>query len=584
MAINIYPVDIVGTEVNLGDYPYEEGIAGSYEYGGFTGTVYGTRQLALPSFSNYVNVRQVVRSDTAISWSLFGYVRSSFDGGVWYPQELLYLYTFIFTGNGNSYPANTAFGDRPTSEYCYRPVKAGPFENVSGGWYPDVTIFGSPKLTKNVGTRDLNHPCYRDLVGGYALDTRSIPNNPHIIPTVTKRVTIKYYKENKLEKIPNLKSIVWMVYECDLVKGNKYFLPIEDCVLGTLYCSDPDVLSLLSSLQTEAGKYAWSDLLRASIPSLFTHWQSIYDATNSNPTNAYIFGQTKTLRKIAANNDIWGNATLGNDINPDSDHPMFKIDIDRAYQWHLVPVENGVGDLVMEGPHTMEIHAALNAGVYSKNPNTGESRVANLGHLVEKIAYLFGYRPEPDGTLDHEKEKALVRTVISKDKPVDPAKVGVTSFGEQGMVVRRLNNSFSGKDITANQCVLVRDLPQILAEYQDQQNLALGLQESSAISIQGNNGTAKYNNQLAVLVELLNLATNNHDMIRSALVSSLVAQGQTTELIAALGLPSVTKTIPVEIDGKMNDLPYKGVAAHRSISQEIAVCTQNVGIVAGQLV
>jgi hypothetical protein len=73
-------------------------------------------------------------------------------------------------------------------------------------------------------------------------------------------------------------------------------------------------------------------------------------------------------------------------------------------------------------------------------------------------------------------------------------------------------------------------------------------------------------------------------MIRSALVSSLVAQGQTTELIAAMGLPSVTKTIPVEIDGKMNDLPYKGVAAHRSISQEIAVCTQNVGIIAGQLI
>jgi hypothetical protein len=428
-----------------------------------------------------------------------------------------------------------------------------------------------------------NPPCYRDLVGGYGLDNRSIPNNPWIVPTETKQITIKYYKENKLEQIPNLKSICWMVYKCDLVKGQKYYLPIEDCVLGTLYCSSSDVKNLISSMTSESGDYEWSDLLPESIPSLFSNWQSICDTANIHPVDSFTFPETRILRKIAANNDVWNNATLGEDINPDPEHPMFKVDRDRAYQWHLVPVDNGVGNLVMEGPHTMEIHAALNAGVYSKNPSTGDARVANLGHLLEKLAAICGYRPEPDGTLNHDKEKANVRTVISKDKAVDKTKLGVTSFGEDGMVVRRLNNSSSGGEVTDNERVVVKDLLQLLAEYQDQLNLALGLQESSTISVQTENGTAKYANQLAALVEILNLSIVNHDLIRSTLVSSMVAQGQTTELIAGMGLPSVTKTIPVKIDGKISDLPYQGIAAHRSISQEIAVCTQNVGIVTGQL-
>jgi hypothetical protein len=147
-----------------------------------------------------------------------------------------------------------------------------------------------------------------------------------------------------------------------------------------------------------------------------------------------------------------------------------------------------------------------------------------------------------------------------------------------------LNNRFDGNGIKADECVVVHDLIQLMAEYQDQLNLALNLQESSAIEIKGKDGTARYPNQLALMTELLNLATANQEMVRAALVSSLVAQGQTSELIAALGLPSVTKTLPIQIGNKIEQLPYQGIAPHRSISQEIATCTQNVGIVLGQVI
>jgi hypothetical protein len=72
-------------------------------------------------------------------------------------------------------------------------------------------------------------------------------------------------------------------------------------------------------------------------------------------------------------------------------------------------------------------------------------------------------------------------------------------------------------------------------------------------------------------------------MTRAALVSSLVTQSQTNELIAGLGLPSVTKTIPIKIGKKVRQVPFKGIAAHRSIAQEVATCTYNVGIVLGQV-
>jgi hypothetical protein len=444
-------------------------------------------------------------------------------------------------------------------------------------------------------------PSYIDLLSGYSLDSRKLPSGKiRLLPINTESVTISYYRNNHLEPSPVFKSIDWVKFEVNLVKGEPYWIDLTGLVLGTITVNSSDILSQITSYSVLPGEYSRLFYIKSNLNSLFNVWRNMFDSVVQTDTplvgtiinNVQVLNQTSqlytgnyTIRKLAANNDAWKNTDLSSniDVNPDPEHPMFKVDRDRAYQWHLKEVSQGIGDLVMDSVRMISIEAALNAYYYSIDPTTGESRVANLGHLIEKIAAFVGYRPEPDGTLNHDKEKAKVRTVISKDNPIDPSKVGVNSFGEQGMVVRRLNNAFTGKEITANECVLVRDLPQLLAEYQDQINLAIGLQESSAISVETQNGTAKYENQLAVLTELLNLSISNHDMIRSALVSVMVAQGQTSEIIAGMGLPSVTKTIPVEIDGKISDLPYQGIAAHRSISQEIAVCTQNVGIVAGQL-
>jgi hypothetical protein len=517
------------------------------------------------------------------------------------------LYEAFYADNAQLFPAYIGATEKeivtPLQGRSIKPfIRVENNNGIAFYGYAEVSFFASKaKYYKYVeGENSLPIPVkpnYKSLVKGYYLDVRKLPKSQPIIPAKTQQVKIGYYRESTSD--PRL-AIEWMHYTLDLVKRVPYFLPIEYPVLGTFYCDDDAIGSQIRNLHSDSDYYPYAYLFDESLPSIFNDWNALYQAKLNQPLNipdlgagttieniSYFYYEqiSRTLRAMGGNNNVWNNRdTPTDDINLDLTHPFWIVDNDRSYDWWFAPQsDQSYGTVTMHNPKIDEIRDALNAGYYSKNPTTGEARVANLGHLVENIAALFGYRPEPDGTLSHDKEKAKVRTVISKDNPVDPSKVGVNSFGEQGMVVRRLNNAFTGKEITANECVLVRDLPQLLAEYQDQINLALGLQESSAISVETQNGTAKYENQLAVLTELLNLSISNHDMIRSALVSVMVAQGKTSEIIAGMGLPSVTKTIPVEIDGKISDLPYQGIAAHRSISQEIAVCTQNVGIVAGQL-
>jgi hypothetical protein len=237
-----------------------------------------------------------------------------------------------------------------------------------------------------------------------------------------------------------------------------------------------------------------------------------------------------------------------------------------------------------------QIHVALDAGKWGvkvDHPDPDKEpifHVDNLGWRIQRMNEVLGIRVRADGTLDSAKNKVSVREVVASDKKLDPVKVGGNSFGDGGMVVNRITNRFKGDEIVSDQCVILHDFVQVIQEYFEQANLALGIQDSSAININQDGKTAIFNNQLELLVELVNLMSSGNQMIRAGLISSLVSQSQSNEIIAGLGLPSVTKTIPFKLGKKVEHLPYKGIAAHRSISQEIATCTYNVGIATGQLI
>jgi hypothetical protein len=471
-------------------------------------------------------------------------------------------------------------------------------------------------------------PYFTDFVSGYRLDTRLKSRLIEFISPITGKVKITYYLHNHLEPIPRLRSIDWVNYELDLIKDEKYTINFSGIVLCTLDISSLEVQTKITSIILGSNYYPLSSYFVGADINVYAGWMSLYEDAVDNlpqcppfptensvlinvPSPFQFFYQDKfgvpivfdyqeftpkpnILRKIAANNDIWGNDFLTNDgdINFDYRHHLFKEYTRRAYEWHIQPQginpvtleDRGIGSLIMDSPLVRMIGYALNAQKYAFDPNTGQPRIANIGHLTEQTAALLGYRPEPDGSFDEVKEKKRTKEVVDKSMTLDATKVGVNNFASDGMVVKRINNRRKNGKIVSDKCVIVKDLPQLIGEYYEQVSLAMGIQESSAVDIQTNGKTGYYNSQLEILTEILYLISATNEMTRSVLISSLVTQGQTNETIAALGLPSVTKTIPVTIDSKTTQIPYKGVAAHRSISQEIATCTNNVGIVLGHVI
>jgi hypothetical protein len=445
-------------------------------------------------------------------------------------------------------------------------------------------------------------PNYLHLLNGYYLDPRAKLSEIEIIPTETKTIQIEYYQVNKFEPIPSLSSIDVCYYTINLVKDKPSKLPIADCVMGTLYCDDPNTINLISNI-SQSGKYSGKYFLEANLPELFSEWNTLYDIALNTPLTPPVISFTpiltqyqyqvesrRDLKVIGANNNYWNNRdTPTPDRIPNFPHPMFLVDNQRAFNWHIKPQsDDSFGDLVMNSPLLVNIGKSLDVATWSVNLDDPDlPRVDNLGWRIQRICDIAGIRVNPDGTINKEKEKKLVRQVIDSKKRLDDKLVGVTVFGELGMVMKRITNRFKGKtEIVSDQCVIIQDIPQMIQEYFEQINLALGIQESSAVEIkQGEKGEirARFSSQLEILIELVNLLSSGNEMSRAALVSSLITQSQTNELIAGLGLPSVTKTIPVKIDKNIHQIPFKGIAAHRSISQEIATCTYNVGIVLGQV-
>ena len=459
-------------------------------------------------------------------------------------------------------------------------------------WY----LFQNVELT----FADYRKSYYADLIGGYFLDTRFNPEfAPAIVPTITEEVTIGYYRKNRLEPIVSylkeydLSSLDWVVYKINLVKGKINHLPIKDCMYGSLHVIDGSnqILGLISALPTPNNQYSYKYYLNGSIAGLFGEWNAL-DTTKDiilppNFTQSSTYAITETARElnvIYANNDYWLNdQSVKTDINADR-FPV--ISQQESFEWHLKPQSDGsFGNLIMNSLLLIELHAALNAGKWGNNSDDPtKPREDDLGWRIQRMNEVLGIRVGTDLEFDPVKEKSMVRKVVNSSQKLDPQKVGVNNFGSDGMVVKRINNRFKGKEeIVSDQCVIVQDLLQLIQEYQEQHNLAVGIQESSAIEIKEGKNRARFDNQLGLLVELFNLLTSANEMTRATLISSLVSQSQTNEIIAGLGLPSVTKTIPVSIDKKVTQLPYKGIAPHRSISQEVATCTANVGIVLGQL-
>jgi hypothetical protein len=444
-------------------------------------------------------------------------------------------------------------------------------------------------------------PNYKNLITGYDFDTRQKQDSVKVVATKTDIARIGYYKRNKLETLPDLTSIDWVEYEYQLEAGKAVTIDLMDCVFGTLYFFGQSSLEqLLINAVTPAGHHPVLNYLPQSIPSLMAEWELLRAAapppagSTATPGAVYTIetitttaGGT-TLRSAVANNDVWKNSPQQlQDIGYSVNHPMFRADSPRSYQWHLSPqLDGSIGDLTMDSPRTIEIHAALNASKYSeKDPETDELVAVNLSVLIEKIAALLGHRPEPNNTHDIDKEKEQVRRLMSGDAAPKEQDYGGNYFGKKGMLMRRVPNVFDKAGAAQpGGVVAVHDIPQMLAEIMDGLNIALGVQQSGAIAIKTADQTLRYPNQLELLTDLLRTANSTYQLAQKGYITSLVGQLEGKEIIGGLGLPTVIRSTNVVLDNKLKQLPYVGINPQSSLARKIDTGTYNTGVVLGQLI
>lgn len=489
-------------------------------------------------------------------------------------------------------------------------------------------VIGESRQLPGVKKLD-NHPCYFDLMDGYELDSRIIPSEPTITSSTDKKVTLKYYQRNTLESLPNLRSICWRVFECELKANIPFKLPIKDIVLGTLHGSDSTVLALITATPTLAGCYPFSALLPSSINDLFQAWNTLYDNQPFNSSNELVHPQVITLRKLAANNNVWNNSNLANnlDINFDITHPMFAIDSQRAYDWHISPQSNnnGIGTLIMDSPRTIEIHTALNASNYLiespavigtgtpqnpqtpalhkldwyiKNGNVGEKltqvwkaleawkysfndiddskmRVSNLGYLIENIARVLGIRVNANGEIDHSQEKQHYQRSIVNNPIYDKRAYSTNCFGKYGRLTPHLSNS-NGKEAWDK----FADIPQMLEALAEHQNRSLGIQQGTEIKLK-NAVTGKedyYPNQLAIMIDMLaklqEIQLNSKEGFNLLSVMSY----ELREMWSGIGIPVLYRKIYTRY-GSLFSLAHQ--TDKGSINTSLTTLKINIGMILG---
>jgi hypothetical protein len=415
-----------------------------------------------------------------------------------------------------------------------------------------------------------------------------------IVPTQNELLEVGYYRDNSTKSIRGLRSIDWFSYTIEVKKDKPIYLPIKGCVLGTLWISDPAIESQLRAMQNDSTEYAVSDYFPSAVPALFSYWMGLYSiedakilpvGTGSLISESETRQVSSSLKILGANNDVWKNANIVDDVGFDIGHPLFEIDQERTFNYHFKPQTDGsFGDLVMDSPRIIELwNHFCSETPYENDIDKDKPRLDTHGKRLKRTSEILGYRLNANGEIDKKIEEEYTRHIVPPKSKVDKRKYGGNSFGSYGMHVRRLPNHFDRNQIKDGGVVAIHDIGQLLLEILDQLNLAIGIQEAGAIELKHEGKIHKYPNLLALTTDIAIHQFNQTSYAKSTHISSLVTQEQTKEIIGGLGLPTVSKSIRREVNGKVAGIPYWGIAPQASLARKIDTCTYNVGIVLGQV-
>jgi hypothetical protein len=369
---------------------------------------------------------------------------------------------------------------------------------------------------------------------------------------------------------------------------------------------------------------------------LFAEWVAIYTSlstqvipTGNVKSKNYREYSQLTSRRLAANNNHWNNDNASySDLNSDISHPMFAIDNQRAYDWHIKPVAEGIGTLVMDSPRTIEIHKALQAQLYlsddgSTDP-TGQHtldwfiknsasekitaiwkalggdefainsidvnlpKIPTIGYLVKNIARVLGIRVDDNGKIDRAKERSTYQPLTLQNPSYGSSNnnYSLTCWGDLGRVSPYLPNTYKDGKLQTLFDVYA-DIPQMLEACMRQLNTSLSIQHGSEIRVRGlDRKVQSYPNQLAVSLECLHRLEMINLATQKSLVTCVVVGAEVRELFSAVGVPVTNKYLPLydSATGRTVQLPYFGHQKNKpSLAGELATVKINLAVQTGMM-
>lgn len=455
-------------------------------------------------------------------------------------------------------------------------------------------------------------PNYIDLVRGFRLDPRSNNFDQNILAVANSSRTIEYgcYCRNQYEShLRLLDSLDWRAGKINVVAGQQYTLPLKNCVLGTLI-TDRNTRDELMIAVSPTGIYPYKYLFKDNLADLFTEWnflftdlldnQQVYPFAStyismsadesSNQTiltfSKKIYEYKPIVRIMAANNDRWGHTSpVVAQNRPLINHTIFNFDHQDLFE--SPQPDDSYGTYMTDSPRLLEIWRALGAGDYATYINDiGQQmpRITNIGWMVMKLGEIMGIRRKPNGKyLSDADQTKLNRTRLNN--PTWPAgDYDTKSWGNEGYALRHLPTAYVEGQRQDHQYDLVTSFPQMFEALIDQIDLGQGLQHTSEIRIKVGDQVQSYSNLGQLTIDLATRVIELEALMQKSVVMQVETSNTVRELWPAIGLAVTTKSVIVQIGGKMQQIFYPGFQGGKSSIRDIISAGHvNLGILMGQI-
>jgi hypothetical protein len=264
------------------------------------------------------------------------------------------------------------------------------------------------------------------------------------------------------------------------------------------------------------------------------------------------------------------------------------------YNWHFKQLpDSQFGEIIMDSPRTLEllekvrlIVLALEAETYATDPNDpdGAPRVANLGWMIDRLTKWAGIRRMPNGKFlpDGEAEK-YKRQRLSNPK-WGAGQFSDREWGNQGMAVPYLPTTYENGQRQDRQFDLVSSLPDLLLALHDQIDASQGIQHNGEIRLPIGGKVQSYPNQGAMLTDLALRVAEMEGIIERMLAMQIETSNSVRELFPGIGIPVASKSVSVQIGGKVKQIYYPAFQAGKgSVTDRLTALAKNIGIILGAL-